>query len=196
MRYDQPLSPRLPSLCPGCPHRTVFTILRELGVVVSGDIGCYTLGVLPPYSAMDTCVEMGASLGVAQGLEIAGGPGPQAVAVIGDSTFAHSGVTGLLNAAYNGRTNLVIVLDNGTTAMTGMQPNPLSGARLDGSAAPALDYEKLAGAVGIAPADFRTVDAYKPEEVAQAIREMLAAKRLALLVVRGLCIIERRKKKA
>lgn len=209
--------PRPPSLCPGCPHRSVFQTLNRLGVVVTGDIGCYTLGALPPFSAMDTCVEMGASIGVAQGIEIAAlqarratgsagttgpaAPGPQGpyadrtVAVIGDSTFAHSGVTGLMNAAYNGRTTLNIVLDNGTTAMTGMQPNPLSGERIDGTAAPALDYEKLASAVGLQPENVCIVDAYKPKDIEEAITSLLDRKQLALLVVKGLCIILKRKKK-
>lgn len=200
--------PRPPSLCPGCPHRGVFQTLNRLGVVVTGDIGCYTLGALPPFSAMDTCVEMGASIGVAQGMEIASRqtrqPTPAAdparpyagriVAVIGDSTFAHSGVTGLMNAAYNGRTTLNVVLDNGTTAMTGMQPNPLSGNRIDGTAAPALDYRKLAAAVGIAEGNVRTVDAYKPREIEEAITGLLERKQLALLVVKGLCIILKKKK--
>ena len=201
--------PRPPSLCPGCPHRSVFQTLNRLGVVVTGDIGCYTLGALPPFSAMDTCVEMGASIGVAQGIEIASRQTRHAapvvdparpyagrtVAVIGDSTFAHSGVTGLMNAAYNGRTTLNIVLDNGTTAMTGMQPNPLSGNRIDGTAAPALDYGKLAAAVGIAEENVRIVDAYKPHDIEEAITSLLDRKQLALLVVKGLCIILKKKKK-
>jgi indolepyruvate ferredoxin oxidoreductase alpha subunit len=117
------------------------------------------------------------------------------VAVIGDSTFAHSGVTGLMNAAYNGRTTLNIVLDNGTTAMTGMQPNPLSGQRIDGSAAPALDYGKLAAAVGIAEENVQIVDAYKPRDIEGAITGLLERRQLSLLVVKGLCIILKRKKK-
>jgi indolepyruvate ferredoxin oxidoreductase, alpha subunit len=213
LRSSFAVPPRPPSLCPGCPHRSVFQTLNRLGVVVTGDIGCYTLGALPPFSAMDTCVEMGASIGVAQGIEIAsrvaGGVGRAAgaagdparpyagrtVAVIGDSTFAHSGVTGLMNAAYNGRTTLNIVLDNGTTAMTGMQPNPLSGQRIDGKTAPALDYAKLAEAVGIASQDFRVVDAYKPRDIDAAITALLDGKRLSLLVVKGLCVILKRKRK-
>lgn len=214
-----PVPPRPPSLCPGCPHRTVFTALNRLGVTVAGDIGCYTLGALPPFSAMDTCVDMGASLGVAQGMELAlrgnppapgdgthegGGSGGggvagdhlhgRSVAVIGDSTFAHSGITGLLNAAYNGRAILTIVLDNGTTAMTGLQPNPLSGGRIDGKPAPALDYRKLAEAVGIADGNVRIVDAYKPAEVEAGIRDLLDRRELALLVVKGLCILLRKRK--
>jgi indolepyruvate ferredoxin oxidoreductase alpha subunit len=196
------LPPRPPSLCPGCPHRTVFKILGRLGVTVSGDIGCYTLGVLPPFQAMDTCVEMGGSIGLAQGIEIAEGIGGaegetgtgRTVAVVGDSTFAHSGLTGLVNAAYNGRRLLIIVLDNSTTAMTGMQPNPFSGERLNGEATVALDYRKLAAAAGLADGDVAIVDAYKPKEVEEAIVRFLAARRLSLLVVKGPCVIWKRKR--
>ncbi len=189
--------PRPPALCPGCPHRTVFGLLHELGMKVTGDIGCYTLGALPPFSAMDTCVDMGASIGVAQGIEVAEGDAYKrdTVAVIGDSTFAHSGITGLINAAYNGRESFVIVLDNGTTAMTGMQPNPFSGTRISGEGAFALDYGKLAEAVGIDRERFRTVDAYSKEEVERAVRELATLDKLKLLVVKGPCVILRRKQK-
>ncbi|HEQ71980.1 MAG TPA: indolepyruvate ferredoxin oxidoreductase subunit alpha, partial [Spirochaetia bacterium] len=161
-----PLPPRPPALCPGCPHRTVFKILGKLGVTVSGDIGCYTLGVLPPFQAMDTCVEMGGSIGLAQGIEIASKEKSRGriVAVIGDSTFAHSGITGLVNAAYNKRKGLFIVLDNNTTAMTGMQPNPLSGERINLEETVAVDYVKLGQAVGMDAEDVVVTDAYKPQD--------------------------------
>ncbi|MBN2350996.1 MAG: indolepyruvate ferredoxin oxidoreductase subunit alpha [Spirochaetales bacterium] len=202
LRSSLRLPPRPPTLCPGCPHRTVFKILGRLGVTVSGDIGCYTLGVLPPFQAMDTCVEMGGSVGLAQGIEIAEGidgageteGAGRTAAVIGDSTFAHSGLTGLVNAAYNGRRILIIVLDNSTTAMTGMQPNPFSGERIDGKPAPAVDYRTLAAAVGLADGDVAIVDAYKPKEVEEAIERFLSARRLSLLVVKGPCIIWKRKR--
>ncbi|MBN1697953.1 MAG: indolepyruvate ferredoxin oxidoreductase subunit alpha [Spirochaetales bacterium] len=193
------LPPRPPSLCPGCPHREFFKIARKLGLIVTGDIGCYTLGVLPPYNAMDTCVEMGGSIGHAQGIEIAGGKpeGTGVVAVIGDSTFAHSGITGLLNAAYNGRRSLIVVLDNSTTAMTGMQPNPLSGQRINGEETVRLDYIKLALAFGMNEENVRIVDAYRPKEIEEALTSLLESKRLSLLVVQGLCIIlKKRRRKA
>jgi len=190
------IPPRPPSLCPGCPHRNVFSVFNKLGLTVSGDIGCYTLGVLPPYSAMDTCIDMGASIGAAQGVEIAENKASKdnVVAVLGDSTFAHSGITGLLNAAYNKRHSLIIVLDNGTTAMTGMQPNPLSGERITGDATVVLDYEKLAGAVGIAEENYRIVDAYNEKEIEECITTLLASKKLSLLIVKGVCVILKRKK--
>jgi indolepyruvate ferredoxin oxidoreductase, alpha subunit len=191
------IPPRPPSLCPGCPHRLVFTVLSKLNVTVSGDIGCYTLSVLPPFCAMDTCIDMGASVTVAQGIEIAMDEEYKAdtVAVIGDSTFAHSGITGLLNAAYNKRNSLVIVLDNGTTAMTGMQPNPLSGTTINGEKTVQLDYVKLAEACGINSSNVKIVDAYSKKDIEKAIPEMLAKKSLSLLVVKGECIILKRKKK-
>ena len=187
------LPARPPSLCPGCPHQLVFKTLNELGVVVSGDIGCYTLGVLPPYSAMDTTVDMGASITVAQGIEIATGKTQRAVAVIGDSTFAHSGITGLVNAAYNKRNTLIIVLDNGTTAMTGMQPNPFSGETINEEPTFQLDYAKLAAAVGIPEERFREVSAYKKEEIVDGVKTLYDTEKLSLLVVKGTCVIFKRR---
>ncbi|HPH02446.1 MAG TPA: thiamine pyrophosphate-dependent enzyme [Spirochaetota bacterium] len=189
------IPPRPPALCPGCPHRDVFNTLRDMGAVVTGDIGCYTLGVLPPYSAMDTCIDMGASLTVAQGLEVSGGVKGNAplVAVIGDSTFAHSGITGLVNAAYNGRNSMILVLDNGTTAMTGMQPNPTTGVTIDGRETFSLRYDLLAQAVGIKPENFREINAYKPGEIRSTLVDMLGRDGLSLVVVRGTCVIFKRK---
>jgi indolepyruvate ferredoxin oxidoreductase alpha subunit len=219
------LPPRPPTLCPGCPHRTVFNILKKLELTVTGDIGCYTLGALPPFTSIDTCIEMGGSIGIAQGIEIAqsaflrtsaqetelpetsvseiayasgdlGQDGKKpAVAVLGDSTFAHSGLTGLLNAAYNKRKSLIIVLDNGTTAMTGLQPNPLSGTRINGEETVALDYVKLADACGLSPENVRIVDAYKPDALEEAIVALLKTGKLSLLVAKGLCMILKRKRK-
>ena len=191
------LPPRPPSLCPGCPHRALFKVIGKLGLIATGDIGCYTLGALPPYNAMDTCVDMGASIGVAQGIEIAEGPGYKnnTVAIIGDSTFIHSGVTGLINAAYNKRHTLIIVLDNETTAMTGMQPNPLSGTRINGETTIKVDYEKLAQSVGIGEDNIKIVDAYKPELIEETITTLIESKKLSLLVIMGTCVILKRKKK-
>ncbi len=191
------LPPRPPALCNGCPHRYIFKTLQKTGAIITGDIGCYTLGALPPYNAMDTCIEMGGSIGVAQGIEIAEGFDPKRpiVAVIGDSTFAHSGITGLVNSAYNGRKVLIIVLDNGTTAMTGMQPNPLSGMRINGEETVTLDYEYLAKSVSIDDDCFRIVDAYKEDEISKAIEEFTKKDKLCLLVIKGLCVILRRKMK-
>ena len=137
------LPQRPPTFCPGCAHRGLFSILSKLKVFVSGDIGCYTLGALPPLSAMHTCICMGASISAAHGMakvnEIAGRT-EKPVAVIGDSTFFHSGITGLLSMAYNGGNALVIIMDNRTTGMTGGQENPGSGRVLQGDACPTSRY--------------------------------------------------------
>ena len=188
------IPPRYPALCQGCPHRSVFGLLLKLGYTVSGDIGCYTLGVLEPFKALDTCIDMGASISAAQGMEIVN-PEGKIAAVIGDSTFAHSGITGLLNAAYNKRKSLIIILDNGTTAMTGMQPNPLSGKTIKGEDTWALNYAKLAEAVGIGPDNFAEVNAYKPAEMENAIERLGKSGKLSLLVIKGKCIILARKTK-
>lgn len=189
------IPPRLPALCPGCPHRNPFMVFNKLGLIVSGDIGCYALGVLPPFSALDTCIDMGASITGAQGMELGIPPGTEdnIIAVIGDSTFAHSGITGLVNAAYNKRNTLVVVLDNGTTAMTGMQPNPLSGKTIMNEPAVQLDYRKLAGAVGIPDENFKEVNATDSAAVESAVVALKKTKRLSLLVIRGICIINAKK---
>jgi indolepyruvate ferredoxin oxidoreductase alpha subunit len=151
VRAPETVPPRPPNLCPGCPHRGLFFALKKLKVAVTGDIGCYTLAALPPLDSMDLCVCMGASIGAAHGFEKAlGGEGPgKVVAVIGDSTFLHSGVTGLMNIVYNRGCGTVLLLDNGTTAMTGAQENPSTGKTLDGKATHRLDLEALCRALGV-----------------------------------------------
>ena len=189
-----PVPPRPPGLCPGCPHGTVFNALRTRGMIVSGDIGCYTLGVLPPYSAMDAMVDMGASLTMAQGMDAvhraSGGERPKIAAVIGDSTFAHSGLTGLLNAVWNSSDGLYIVLDNGTTAMTGTQPNPLSGERIGRENAPVLSYPLLAQAVGIPAENVAVVDGNDARAIEAAIDDLAGREGVRLLAVVALCVIE------
>lgn len=191
------VAPRRPGLCPGCPHDHVFRELRRLGMLVSGDIGCYSLGVLPPYNAMDTLLDMGASLTMAQGMDVVV-PADQRgkiAAVIGDSTFAHSGITGLLNAAWNGRDGLYVVLDNGTTAMTGMQPNPMSGERMGRQDTFSVDYELLARAFGIPEDNVAMVDAYDTEGITEALTTLAERGGVRLLIVMGLCLIEGQKLK-
>ena len=142
---------RPPNMCAGCPHRGIFFNLSRMKVFVSGDIGCYTLGFLPPLSAMDSCVCMGASVSIAHGMEKALGKGghDKVVSVIGDSTFIHSGVTGLINTVYNESASTLIILDNRITAMTGQQQNPTSGYSIKGEAANSIDIEALCRAVGV-----------------------------------------------
>lgn len=142
---------RPPNMCAGCPHRGIFFNLSRMKLFVSGDIGCYTLGFLPPLSAMDSCVCMGASVPIAHGMVKALGEGghDKVVSVIGDSTFIHSGVTGLINTVYNNSSATLIILDNRITAMTGQQHNPTSGSSIKGEAANAIDIEALCRAVGV-----------------------------------------------
>ena len=148
---DAEIPVRPPVLCAGCPHRGVFYILKKLGVMVSGDIGCYTLGAAAPLSAIDTTVCMGASISGLHGFN-KGRKGEfegKSVAVIGDSTFIHSGVTGLINIAYNRSNSTVLILDNSITGMTGHQNNPANGMNIYGDPAAAVNLEALAKAVGI-----------------------------------------------
>jgi indolepyruvate ferredoxin oxidoreductase alpha subunit len=185
------IPPRPPMLCQGCPHRIVYEILRDKKLNVTGDIGCYSLGTLPPFEAMHTLLDMGAGFTAAQGVEMAMGPdaGKHTVGIMGDSTFAHSGISGLFNAAYNKRHNIFIVLDNGTTAMTGLQPNPFSGQTIAGEETVNIDYVKLCEAAGMDASDVKIVDAYKREEIEEALDSSIAGGRLSLIVVKGLCLI-------
>jgi indolepyruvate ferredoxin oxidoreductase alpha subunit len=181
-----------PQLCPGCPHRNVFEILRDEGCIVAGDIGCYTLGVLPPFEAMDTCVCMGASIGVGLGLRhvLPDDQAAKVVSVIGDSTFAHSGLTGLAEMVYNPPPtgHVVIILDNGTTAMTGLQEHPGTGRKLDHSPTHQVVFEDVARAMGI-----ENVTVMNPstqtEAFADAVRQALAARELSLIIGRRPCLL-------
>ncbi|MBT8462098.1 MAG: indolepyruvate ferredoxin oxidoreductase subunit alpha [Gemmatimonadetes bacterium] len=185
---DVSLPLRPPVLCAGCGHRGVFYTLSRMGVAVTGDIGCYTLGALPPLESMDACLCMGASVGMAQGMEIAlralGDPRP-VVGVIGDSTFVHSGITGLVNAVYNGGAGTLLLLDNGTTAMTGHQEHPGTGVTAEGEQTIALDYVAVCRAVGVRRV--REVDPYDMEALETAIREELAADEPSVIVCRAIC---------
>ena len=146
------LPQRPPTFCPGCAHRGLFTILSKLKVFVSGDIGCYALGALPPISAMHSCICMGASISAAHGMakvNAIAGRAEKPVAVIGDSTFFHSGMTGLLSLAYNDGNALVVIMDNRTTGMTGGQENPGSGRVLRGEPSRQVDIATLVKALGI-----------------------------------------------
>ncbi|MGL4484621.1 MAG: indolepyruvate ferredoxin oxidoreductase subunit alpha, partial [Anaerovoracaceae bacterium] len=180
---------RPPLMCAGCPHRAVFHLLRKLGKVVTGDIGCYTLGALPPTAAMDTCLCMGASISMAHGFEKAGGKdfGKRVVAVIGDSTFFHSGITGLINMKYNKVSGTVMILDNRITGMTGHQDNPSTGRDIKGEPAPALSIEELVKACG---ADsIRVVDPFEMGELEKIIKEESEADRLSVIIAKRPCAL-------
>lgn len=178
-----PILPRPPVFCVGCGHRTVFHALRDLDAMVAGDIGCYTMGALPPFEASHTTFCMGASIGNAFGFEKAGVE--KVVAVIGDSTFIHGGIPALIDAVYNKGKTTVVILDNGTTGMTGGQPHPGTDRTLMGEATKKLDLERLAQAVGV---EFvRVVDAWKLLEVKRTIKEAIEFPGPAVVIARGSC---------
>jgi indolepyruvate ferredoxin oxidoreductase alpha subunit len=183
--------PRPPTLCAGCPHAGVYSVLgRMKDLVITGDIGCYTLGVGPPWNAMDTCVCMGASLGNALGIEKAyrmAKKGQRVVAVIGDSTFLHSGMTGLLDVVYNGGNVTVLILNNGTTGMTGGQDHPGTGARLQPGESKAVDFVALCKALGVV--HVRAVDPYQLTEVREALREALAFEGPSVVITNRPCVL-------
>ncbi len=181
-----PYPARPPVMCPGCPHRAVFSLLADMDLTVFGDIGCYSLGVTPPLSAMDTLVCMGAGVGMALGAEKAGYDKPS-VAVIGDSTFVHSGVTPLIDIVYNGGNVTLLILDNRTTAMTGRQDHPATGATLMGEAAPELDLAGLCRAVGVK--DVVTVDPYLRLVTERAIRHALDFAGPSVVIARRACAL-------
>ena len=189
------LPPRPPNMCPGCPHRGLFYNLNKMKVFVSGDIGCYTLGFLPPLSAMDSCVCMGASIGIAHGMDKALGEEARGkvVAVLGDSTFFHSGMTGLANIVYNQGFSTVIILDNRTTGMTGHQHNPASGQTLLGEPTHIIDIENLCRALGIK--SISTVNPHCLEETAKALKEAIEFDGPSVVITRFPCVLLPEEKK-
>ena len=184
---------RPPVMCAGCSHKGLFMALNRIGAIVSGDIGCYTLGALPPTNAMDVCVCMGASIGMAHGIdkatdhELSG----KTVAVIGDSTFLHSGITGLVNAVYNQSQSTIIILDNSITGMTGHQQNPSTGMDIHCAPAPAVDLEALCRAIGVPsiriadPADTFITQQIIAEEMKKESVSVVIARRPCALIPKG-----------
>ena len=167
-----PTVKRPPLLCPGCPHTPPFLVLKRLGAVVTGDIGCYTLAALEPLASMDTCVAMGSSIGMAVGMAASGGAQGPVVATIGDSTFIHGGIQGLAEAVYSQANITVIILDNGTVGMTGGQEHPGTGVTLQGSETVALDLVALCEALGVQ--DVKVVDPYDLAATYSAIENAIA----------------------
>ena len=180
---------RPPVMCAGCPHRGLYYVLKKLGVTALGDIGCYTLGAVAPLAALDSTICMGASVSGLHGFvkasdeSVAG----KTVGVIGDSTFMHSGVTGLINIAYNASNATVIILDNSITGMTGHQQNPTTGMNLKGDPAAAIDLETLCRAVGIRRV--QVVDPYDLEATEKALREELSATEPSVIISRRPCAL-------
>jgi indolepyruvate ferredoxin oxidoreductase, alpha subunit len=187
---------RPPVLCPGCPHRGVFYVLGKMKLFVSGDIGCYTLGAIPPLGAMDTTLCMGASVSAIHGINKVRGWEDKAVAVIGDSTFMHSGLTGLVNSVYNGGRSTIMVLDNHITGMTGHQQNPLTGLTLKNTPSPELSIEKLVEACGVKPAHIRLVNPADLNEIETVLKEELAAEETSVIICRQPCALLKYVKRA
>ena len=186
--------PRPPVLCAGCPHRGVFYTLRRLKLVVTGDIGCYTLGGLPPLEGMDSCVCMGASIGMAHGIDKAvPALKGRTVAVIGDSTFMHSGITGIATIVANSGDATVIILDNRTTAMTGHQNHPGTDKTLMGKEAPEINLELLCHALGVNRVT--TVDPLDLTRLTEVIKEELAAPGPSVIIARRPCVLLKREVK-
>jgi Pyruvate/2-oxoacid:ferredoxin oxidoreductase delta subunit len=186
--------PRPPVLCAGCGHRNVFRVLSELDVIVAGDIGCYTLGALKPLDAMDTCMNMGASIPMAHGLRrvLPEADARRVVSVIGDSTFFHSGIPGLLDIIHNGGGGVTLVLDNATTAMTGHQDHPGVPSRIADGSAPAVDIPAVVRALGVR--DVHVLDPYDPAAVRSAVEAALQRDELSVLVVRAPCVLREKRR--
>ncbi len=185
---------RPPVLCPGCPHRGLFYTLKKMKLTVSGDIGCYTLGAAAPLSAVDTTLCMGASISGLHGMNKSGGISPEkSVAVIGDSTFAHSGVTGLMNIVYNKGISTVIIADNRITGMTGHQENPTTGKTLKEEITHALNLEKLCEAMGIN--DVKVIDPNDTKAMEEGIKDSLSRQEPSVIISRRPCVLLKEVKK-
>lgn len=187
--FDEEIPSRPPVLCAGCPHRGLYYALKGMGLYVSGDIGCYTLGAQAPLSMMDACVCMGASISGLHGFNTARGSeqAKKSVAVIGDSTFIHSGITGLIDIAYNKGFSTVIVLDNSITGMTGHQNNPANGLTIKGDPTVAVNLEALAGAIGLK--NVRVVDPFDIENTKAVVKEELEKEAPSLIISRRPCAL-------
>ncbi|MGL4344536.1 MAG: indolepyruvate ferredoxin oxidoreductase subunit alpha [Cellulosilyticaceae bacterium] len=178
---------RPPVLCPGCPHRGVYTVLRKLGLTVMGDIGCYTLGSSEPHAAMDACICMGASIGMTHGMEKARGreANKKTIGIIGDSTFMHSGITGLIDVVYNKGMSTIIIADNSTTGMTGHQNHPGTGKTIKNEETYAVDIPALCKAVGVP--NVVVVDAYDMKAVEAAVKEEIEKDEPSVIITKAPC---------
>ena len=189
IKLEEAIPPRPPVMCAGCPHRGLFYTLKKNKLTVLGDIGCYTLGAVAPLAAVDSVICMGASVSGIHGFSKSqqGAADNKTVAVIGDSTFMHSGITGLVNMAYNESNATVIIVDNSITGMTGHQQNPTTGYNLKGDPCAKIDLETLCRAVGIKRV--RVVDPYNLAQCDAAIKEELAANEPSVIISRRPCAL-------
>lgn len=192
-KVDVKVPSRPPVLCPGCPHRGLFyAISKYKDVIATSDIGCYTLGMMPPLNVADTVICMGASISAGVGFEKAsmmGGRKSKVFGIIGDSTFFHSGITGLIDAVYNKAPMVVVILDNRITAMTGHQENPGTGKTLMGEEAPVIDIEKIVRAVGVKEENIRVVDPYKLDETEKAVKDAYDAAEPFVIITKQPCAL-------
>lgn len=188
------LPPRPPILCAGCMHRGIFYVLKQLEAIVSGDIGCYTLGALPPLDAMDTCMNMGASISMAHGMAkvFSEEEKKRLVAVIGDSTFYHSGIPALIDILYNGGQTVTLILDNHTTAMTGHQDHPGTGHTIKGNPAKAIEIEPLVQGLGIK--HVHRVDPYDLLTAWRTVDEALHRKEPSVIVADAPCVLKEKRR--
>ena len=189
MAPQEGLPGRPPVMCPGCPHRGTFYVLHKMGLTVLGDIGCYTLGAAAPLSSIDACLCMGASIGMAMGMEKARGRdySRKTISVIGDSTFLHSGMTGLVDAVYNGGHITVGILDNSITGMTGHQENPASGKDIYGNPAPAVSLEEVCASLGVQ--DIHVVDPFDLKAAEKEVRAALDYDGVSVVIFRRPCAL-------
>jgi indolepyruvate ferredoxin oxidoreductase alpha subunit len=186
------LPPRPPNMCPGCPHRGVFYALNQLKAYVTGDIGCYTLGFMPPLSAMDTCICMGASIGTATGVVkvVAEEERKKVVAVIGDSTFLHTGINGLMDMVYNNSPATVIILDNRITAMTGRQDNPASGFTLMNDPTNSIDFPLLCKSLGVK--HIRVINPFDLDQTRKVLQEEMNRPEPSVIITDKPCVLVKR----
>lgn len=181
-KVEEPFTSRKPVMCPGCPHRALFWQLKKAKVVVAGDIGCYTLGALPPLSSLHACLCMGGGVTLFEGFRKVS---KDTVGVLGDSTFVHSGVTGLINLAYNGTKGVLVILDNSTTAMTGSQPNPATGFTAKGVKTKRLSLEELCKVCGADNVD--VVNPFDVQATEKIVRKRMAEDKLSVIISRSPC---------
>ena len=188
---DTSLPVRPPVMCAGCPHRGVFYVLSKNKLTVTGDIGCYTLGATMPLNAIDTVVCMGASIGMAHGFIKARGEeqAEKMVAVIGDSTFVHSGITGLVDTVYNKGISTIIILDNSTTGMTGHQNHPATGLTIRDEVTHQLNLVDVAKVCGVPEANIHVVDAYDMAAFEKTLKEELKKKEVSVIIARRPCVL-------
>ncbi|HEX9080576.1 MAG TPA: indolepyruvate ferredoxin oxidoreductase subunit alpha [Desulfuromonadaceae bacterium] len=186
------LPPRPPNMCPGCPHRGVFFALNQLKAYVTGDIGCYTLGFMPPLSAMDTCICMGASVGMATGVTkvVSDEEKKKVVAVIGDSTFLHTGINGLMDMVYNQSPATLVILDNRITAMTGRQDNPASGFTLMDEPTNRIDFPLLCKSLGVK--HIRVVNPLDLEQTRRVLQEEMNRPEPSVIITDKPCVLVKR----